>query len=74
MGIRMTRCPKRIEEGGIIGTLDIGECDNDCAAFSSDWKQHDTEDEFSKTKFCYYQGHCAEYKRGVVARAKPISR
>lgn len=65
----MTRCPKRIEEGGIIGTLDIGECDCNCAAFNSDWKCRENYDEFTKEKYGYYQGHCAEYKKGVVARA-----
>jgi hypothetical protein len=29
---RITPCPKRIREGGIIGTLDLGPCLLECAA------------------------------------------
>jgi hypothetical protein len=28
-----SRCPKRIEEGGLVGTQDIGYCLETCAAF-----------------------------------------
>ena len=33
---RISRCPKRIVEGGVVGELDLGECLFDCAAFQ-DW-------------------------------------
>ena len=28
-----TRCPKRIEEGGLVGTQDLGFCLETCTAF-----------------------------------------
>jgi hypothetical protein len=50
-----TRCPKRIEEGGIIGTQDIGYCIETCAAFHLTNAMNNGE------------GTCDEYKTTVWA-------
>lgn len=67
----ITRCPKRVEEGGLIGTLDLGECLCNCAAFSSNWEKKRMFSQTIGIEIEYYQGRCDEYKRGVVARVQP---
>lgn len=64
MGNQISRCPKRIVEGGIVGTLDMGDCLFHCAAFQ-DWC-------FMKIKtgeIPIATGRCKEYgNTPVVAR------
>ncbi len=65
-----TKCPKRVEEGGIVGTCDLGKCLCTCAAFKSNLKMETCFDSYTQTEIQYYQGQCDEYKRGVVARVR----
>jgi hypothetical protein len=61
---KITLCPKRIVEGGIEGTHDLGECLFHCAAFQ-DW----TIDENSNPVVAH--GYCKELGDGsesVTAR------
>jgi hypothetical protein len=59
----ISRCPKRIEEGGIIGTVDIGECLFQCAAFQ-DWQIIQK----APDGITLAEGICKEYKTKVIAR------
>jgi len=48
----ISRCPKRVVEDGIAGTLDLGYCTKDCAAFECRvWNN----EEF------VWDGYCKEY-------------
>ena len=55
-----SRCPKRIEEGGIVGTQDLGFCLNACAAFHITDAMNNNE------------GTCSEYKCTVFALSEGI--
>jgi hypothetical protein len=55
-----TRCPKRVEEGGILGTLEIGYCLEKCAAFHLTNAMNNCE------------GTCDEYKTTVWASEEHV--
>jgi hypothetical protein len=62
----ISRCPKRVLEGGIIGTTDLGYCIDVCGAFKPKRVLQERDDILHIDIDVYY-GKCKEYKNMVVA-------